>query len=539
LFGAQWMRINLNITSNYMDIQPADLSTPRNSRRTHWTRFHTLALIATALCALLVMIDIQRPSYWLDEKISVDIASPPTLQQVVANVISGERRPPAYHLSLWLWTHIISSDERIIRLHSAIWAILLIPAAYQLGRRFTDKKGAALTAFVAALAPVTISYGQTVRYYTMVAALSTLSLVLFLDVIRKPDKCKPWLLYIATTLLLLYTDYPAYGVVIAQNILAFVWWVQNRRRPAYHPRWRWIWAQAIMAIVVALWIPVVLQQSGRDFGAADLSNSIAGALLRIAYPLYAWLVGETLFPWTPLAILGAVAGCMLLIVGFIRLKRSNRFTWIVAFGLPFIVSQILLSTVATDSPFVNAPARSMACVALIFILVSIGLAAVRQRWLQVLVAGVIVAGHIAALVNYYRGVDFINTVYNTPARETAQTIAASAHAGDVTVTESDSMVDLYLPASLHQTHFFSDDVDGIKEYLTMHPQAQVWQVIMGRDRTRNQVSTDLAEWLQTRHTLKSTTGFAEQDAAYRAVKSRLIGREAYRFRLTLDEYQPR
>jgi 4-amino-4-deoxy-L-arabinose transferase-like glycosyltransferase len=508
-------------------------------RSDRWSTYHWLVVFAVLLCALLSVIDIQRPSYWIDEKISVDIATPASPQQVIAKVIDSERRPPAYHLSLWLWMRLVGVNERMARLHSVLWAILFVPAAFQLARQFASLKAATLTAFITALAPVTISYGQTIRYYSMVAALSALSFALFFAVIRKPKGRKPWIAYILSTLALLYTDYPAYGVILAQNALAILWWIYRPEHKPHHPHWKWLGVQAIMAILILLWFPVVLLQRTRDFGAADLSNSVSGALLRIAYPFYAWLAGETIFPWAVLGVLGALVGGVLLIIGLLKLTNAHRVTWIIAFGLPCILAQILLSTVATDSPFVNAPARSMACAGLLFTLEGAGLATFNRRWLAGVLAGAILISHTGALMNYYRGVNFINTVYNTPAREVAQAIALQAHGGDAVITESDSMVDVYLPAELRNTSFYADQAQQIKDYLTAHPHAAVWQVIMGRDRTRNEVSATLGDWLTARYTPSGSSGFAEQSVTYRALKSRLIGRTAYQYRLVLDHYQPR
>jgi len=57
----------------------------------------------TALSLLLVVIQIQRPSYWVDEKISVDAATGRTPRHIVTNVIKAERRPPAYQPHLLQW----------------------------------------------------------------------------------------------------------------------------------------------------------------------------------------------------------------------------------------------------------------------------------------------------------------------------------------------------------------------------------------------------------------------------------------------------
>ncbi len=502
------------------------------SRRT-WSRASWLVVLLTLLAAALVLIEIQRPSYWIDEKISVDAATGDSPQQIINNVIQAERRPPAYHLGLWIWLKLTGSEERTARLYSAWWVVLLVPATFQLARGFADERSAAWAALLAATAPVLISYGQIIRYYSMVAALSALSFALFWRVMQQQRK--PWIAYAGVTLLLLYTDYPAFGVVAAQNVLALIWW---RSRPN-HPRWKWIGLQAGLAAAVLVWTPVVLAQGTRDFGAADLSNSLLGALLRTAYPFYAWIVGENIFPWTPWAICGMIIGGLLALRGALALWRRRLFSgWLIAFGLPFVVSQALLSTVATDSPFVNAPARSMACAALLIVLIGIGLGALKSRWLLGAALIGLIIPHAISIVNYYRGTDFINSVYNTPAREVAETIAAQARPGDVVVTESDSMIEFYLPAVYRATHFYPQQMAEIQAYLAAHANAAVWQAMLGRDRTRNDVSTHLSAVLQQNRRLCATSGFAEQDPIYRQIKTRLIGREAYQYRVTLQKLCP-
>ncbi len=498
-----------------------------------WSRASWLVVLLTGLATALLLVELQRPSYWIDEKISVDAATGDTPQQIIANVIQMERRPPAYHLGLWLWLKLTGSAERMARLYSVWWVVLLVPATYQLARCFADERSAVLAALLAATAPVLISYGQIIRYYSMVAALSALSFVLFWRVMLQSRK--PWIAYAIVTLLLLYCDYPAFGVVAAQNVLAVLWW---RNKPN-HPRWKWVGLQLGLAAAVLLWVPVVLTQATRDFGAADLSNSFLGALLKAAYPFYAWIVGENIFPWTPWAIASMIVGGLLALCGVVVLWRRRQLSsWLIAFGLPFIVSQALLGTIATDSPFINAPARSMACAALLLVLIGIGLGALKSRWLVGAALVGLIVPHAVSMVNYYRGTDFINSIYNTPAREVAETIGARARPGDAIVTESDSMIEFYLPAAYRAAHFYPQQTAEIQAYLAAHPQAAVWLAALGRDRTRNDVAAQLGETLQQDRRLCATLGFAEQDPIYRQVKARLIGREAYQYRVTLQEFCP-
>ena len=404
------------------------------------------------------------------------------------------------------------------RLYSAIWLILLVPATYQLARRFADERSAVWAALLAATAPVLISHSQIIRYYSLVAVLSALSFVLFWRVIQRPHK--PWIAYAVVTLALLYCDYPAYGVVAAQNVLALWWW---RSQPE-HPRWKWIGVQVGLAFLVLLWLPVVLLQGTRDFGAADLTNSVIGIALKVVYPFYAWFVGENIFPWTPWAICGAIVGGLLALNGAVNLWRRHRLSsWLIAFGLPFLMSQVLMNKVATDSPFVNAPARSMACAALLMVLLGMGLRALKSRWLiGVALIGLLVP-HAISLVHYYRGIDFINSIYNTPAREAAQTIAAHARPGDAVVTEGDSVVEFYLPAIYQATHFLPQQASRDS---VVFSSASERHRLAGHSRTRSHTQrrgVRLSETLQTSHRLCATTDFAEQDPIYRQFKARLIG----------------
>ena len=172
------------------------------------------------------------------------------------------------------------------------------------------------------------------------------------------------------------------------------------------------------------------------------------------------------------------------------------------------------------------------------VLMGVGLGALRSRWLVSAALIGLIVPHVISTVNYYRGTDFINSIYNTPAREVAEAIAAQARPGDVVVTESDSMIELYLPEVYRATHFDPQQTVEIQAYLAAHAGAAVWQATLGRDRTRNDVSARLSEILQQDRRLCAASGFAEQDPIYRQFKTRLIGREAYQYRVTLRKFCP-
>lgn len=514
-----------------------DISYLRSVRR--WSLSQWIVLAATLLSALLVAIAVERPSQWVDERIALSLVDAPDPGSALANVIAGERRPPAWHLLLWAWSQGAGDTERSARLFSGLWAILLVPAVYQLARAFTSRKGAAYAALFAATAPVVISYGQTVRYYGFVAAMAALSFAAFFRLMQ--GRGRPWLAYAVSTGLLLYSDYPAYGVPLAQGLIGLLLWRRRFSRP-HDPRRRWLAILVGLGLPLLLWVPVVLLQGGRDFGQAELSGGVSGVILRLGYSAYAWLVGETLFPWSPLAIAGLLAGLLLAVLGLRALRPRTQGAWWVAFGVPLLIAQILLATVAVDAPFVNAPPRSMACFGLVCVLVGAGLAALRRPLVLGAALVAVLGAHGAGLLNYYRGEAFLNTVYNTPAREVARAVAASAQPGDAIVGESDSVVDVYLPPALRAGYFDLSDQAGLAAWLSDHPAATVWQIELGRDRTRNpaaelQRTALLGDARQPRQ-LVGQRGFGGQDPLYRALKGRLLGREVYEYRLTVHQLSP-
>jgi hypothetical protein len=492
--------------------------------------------LLTALCAVLLAINIERPCYWIDEKVSMDIAGAGSPGGVVSAVIAGERRPPGYHLGLWVFLKIFGNREVSGRLYSALWALLLLPGLFLLARELSDERAALLVSILAATSPVLIAYGQTIRYYTMVAALAAWAFALFFMFLRRGGKGA--IPYLLVTAALLFTDYPAYGVVLAQNIIV-AWLILHKERAMRELFWRWALMQASLAACAFLLLPTVLSHGQRDFGVAELSHSLSGTVLRLIYPFYAWTVGENIFPWSPFAAVGVLLSLWLAFLGVKALLRSGGIMpWVIALGVPFVVAQALLFTVASDSPFINAPARSMASFGLLLVVIGAGISSLSRRWVAIAGLAAIVMVHGLGLANYYRGQDFINTVYNTPAREVASFIAARATPGDVIVTEKDAIIEHYLPQELKPSHFYANEGETILRSITGRGAGQVWQAVMGRDRTRSPLSQRLAEIFRMERPVISQYGFGEQDATYRKVKACLLGREPYRFRFVLYQYGP-
>jgi uncharacterized membrane protein len=111
---------------------------------------------------------------WLDEAVTYRIGSLDLVSEVWDNAIR-DRHPPLHFLIIHLVT-IFSSTEFALRLPSAIFGILTIPALYLLAQTMFGKKEALLSAFILSISTFHIYYSQESRMYAQMVFFSLMSI---------------------------------------------------------------------------------------------------------------------------------------------------------------------------------------------------------------------------------------------------------------------------------------------------------------------------------------------------------------------------
>jgi len=228
-----------------------------------------LLLILLAFTLYVYRLDGQ--SLWADEGWSLEYArkEPASLLQ---GVWSEATMPPLYYLLLWGWIRWAGETEFALRFLSLLFAVLLVPLLYRLGRRLRGDDLLGLSAaFLVALSPLYVHYAQETRMYSAMTFFSATSVCVFLAALdRATPSRKLWALYAITVALSLYTFYLTLLVIIAQAIfLALFFW---RYRSHGVP---WIAAQLI---ALALFLPWFLY-------AYPQMRSLGGAVTRFGIPL--------------------------------------------------------------------------------------------------------------------------------------------------------------------------------------------------------------------------------------------------------------
>lgn len=170
-------------------------------------------------------------SLWLDEAINVTNARDRGVLDLITNYALADFHPPLYHPVLHYWIKLTSDLEFAVRLPSLIFGLITIYFTHQISRLIIPSKKLTINhlKFDQNLLPVLflatsglhVYYSTEARMYSMAAAFASITIYLFLTIIKthslKPNLTSnllksltitPLAIYFVISLtLMLYTDY--------------------------------------------------------------------------------------------------------------------------------------------------------------------------------------------------------------------------------------------------------------------------------------------------------------------------------------------
>jgi hypothetical protein len=107
--------------------------------------------------------------YWIDEGLSVGIASHPLLD--IPGVLRQDGSPPLYYLILSVWMSVFGHGEADTHALSIAFSLAMVPAAFIAARAMFGTRAGWFAALLAALNPFLTYYAQETRMYALVALL--------------------------------------------------------------------------------------------------------------------------------------------------------------------------------------------------------------------------------------------------------------------------------------------------------------------------------------------------------------------------------
>jgi mannosyltransferase len=195
-------------------------------------------------------------SLWLDEAVSVYLASFPFAEIFRQGMSIQDPSPPFYYLVLAVWMGVFGSGETAVRILSTFLGTLYLTILYLLGRRLFSFRVALIAVLLAAVNPFLVWYSQEARMYALVATLSLCSMYCFIRALQTP-RWYWWSSYVVVTVASLYTHLYAAFLLPAQ--LLFLFLSPSRHRQA---QWRGVLAWGLCLLCFAPWLLRAWQVSG-------------------------------------------------------------------------------------------------------------------------------------------------------------------------------------------------------------------------------------------------------------------------------------
>jgi mannosyltransferase len=225
-----------------------------------------LALVLI-LAAGLRFYRIDAQSLWYDEGVSLGEARA-TAGQILRDA-AADIHPPGYYLLLAGWQNLTGSSELALRMFSALFSVLAVALVYAVGLHLFDRSTGVWSALFVAVNPFHIWYGQEVRMYALLEALSASSILLTVLILSRLNRAgqqgsQPqrafWLGagYVLVNAAGLYTHY-TFPFVIVGETLAFLLWL-SRRRHKLSTLALWAGLQIATLLLYTPWLPPAYRQ---------------------------------------------------------------------------------------------------------------------------------------------------------------------------------------------------------------------------------------------------------------------------------------
>jgi mannosyltransferase len=334
----------------------------------------TLLVLLAGGAAVRFLFLVRKP-FWFDECFSVEVA-----RMGSTNFLHllwwREANMSLYYLLLRIWLEF-GTSEFFIRSLSVLLAAATIPAMYWLARQLYDRRVALIAAALFAFNAYSVRYAQEARSYALLLLLATLSSGFLIALVREPTR-RNRLGYVCVSVLAVYAHFYAL-LLLAAHWLALRWLFKPQSSTRLSAQLRRAWIMIGLAVLPLLIFvaktgagPIRWIQRPGPRDVLEFSKNLAGGN---------WI----------LLIVYAVA-CIAAVVPagtrwFARYKSGDQNgeaiwdTWRSRFLLLWLFFPVALTVLLSFARPVFLSRYMIFCLPALLILVSAGLAQLRQSWL--------------------------------------------------------------------------------------------------------------------------------------------------------------
>lgn len=190
---------------------------------------YLFAILLLAIFLRLYKLDFQ--SLWVDELYSIVPVYPLNTVEFIINYCKSDQ-PPLFFLILHFWMKLFSYTPLSGRMLVAVFGILGVIAMYFLGKEVSNRKIGLLASFLTSINYFHIYYSQELRFYSLLFLLTVLSFLFFVRSYKKRTFTY-YVLYVISTIALLYTQYYGLIIFVTQGIIFIFYVILNKEKISF------------------------------------------------------------------------------------------------------------------------------------------------------------------------------------------------------------------------------------------------------------------------------------------------------------------
>ena len=210
-----------------------------------------LPIVALAFATRLYRLGEQ--SLWFDEIVIVALARIPWYDGLVAALGQGIQFTPMFPWVIKLWLAVGDTDW-LLRVPAVIVGVLTVPMVFKLGRLYFSDGVGLLAAFIFAINPYQVWYGQEVKLYALLTLAAVGAMAAFGQMLRTGGRRGLWPLILFNLL-----GFTAHYFAFLVSTVQFLYLVITFKR-TYPLLRRWVAAQVIPSLALVPWWLFIIQQ---------------------------------------------------------------------------------------------------------------------------------------------------------------------------------------------------------------------------------------------------------------------------------------
>jgi uncharacterized membrane protein len=213
--------------------------------------------VALTVASALVRLGGRGFSLWVDEGVSLGIASHPLVE--IPSVLALDGSPPLYYLLLHGWIQLFGSSAGAVRALSLVFALAAVPVAFWAGRSLLSARTGRMAAVLVATVPYLSVHSREARMYSLLVLLGLVATSAFVGAFVLGRR--RWLpVFVVSLAAVLYSHH--WGLFLGLGLAAgAVWCVAGTAGPQRRRLARdTATAFGAVAVLYAPWVPTLVAQ---------------------------------------------------------------------------------------------------------------------------------------------------------------------------------------------------------------------------------------------------------------------------------------